>query len=152
MIQTKCSFLREVFIFSTFGSSFTSLHDNLPLCFALSINKTSKKKWKFWDWENPHSKQGFYIINPINSDRGSHRECSLKIDVLKNFVKFTGKHLCQSLYVNKVAGLRPLWTGSRTLSWLSCKSFAQHSWNLAALSKNIPSSFIYIYSLLCFSK
>ena len=30
-----------------------------------------------------------------------------KKDVLKNFTKFTGKHLCQSLFVNKVAGLRP---------------------------------------------
>ena len=27
--------------------------------------------------------------------------------VLKNFVQFTGKHLCQSLFFNKVAGLRP---------------------------------------------
>ena len=29
-----------------------------------------------------------------------------KIDVLKNFVKFTGNHLCQRLFFNKVAGLR----------------------------------------------
>ena len=27
-------------------------------------------------------------------------------NVLKNFAKFTGKHLCQSLFLNKVAGLR----------------------------------------------
>ena len=27
--------------------------------------------------------------------------------VLKNFAKFTGKHLCQSLFFNKVEGLRP---------------------------------------------
>ena len=27
--------------------------------------------------------------------------------VLENFAKFTGKHLCQSLFFNKVAGLRP---------------------------------------------
>ena len=26
---------------------------------------------------------------------------------LENFTKFTGKHLCQSLFFNKVAGLRP---------------------------------------------
>ena len=25
--------------------------------------------------------------------------------VLRNFIKFTGKHLCQSLFFNKVAGL-----------------------------------------------
>ena len=29
-----------------------------------------------------------------------------KKDVLGNFTKFTGKHLCQSLFFNKVAGLR----------------------------------------------
>ena len=27
--------------------------------------------------------------------------------VLRNFAKFTGKHLCQSLFFNKVANLRP---------------------------------------------
>ena len=31
-----------------------------------------------------------------------------KLCVLKNFVKFTGKQLCQSLLFNKVAGLRPV--------------------------------------------
>ena len=31
----------------------------------------------------------------------------LKKGVLRNFTKFTGKHLCQSLFFNKVAGLRP---------------------------------------------
>ena len=30
-----------------------------------------------------------------------------EIGVLKNFAKFTGKHLCQSLFFNKVTGLRP---------------------------------------------
>ena len=31
----------------------------------------------------------------------------MKKGVLRNFTKFTGKHLCQSLFFNKVAGLRP---------------------------------------------
>ena len=31
----------------------------------------------------------------------------LKKGVLRNFVKFTGKHLCQILFLNKVVGLRP---------------------------------------------
>ena len=30
-----------------------------------------------------------------------------KKGVPRNFVKFTGKHLCQSFFLNKVAGLRP---------------------------------------------
>ena len=39
--------------------------------------------------------------------RSSHRRCSVKKCVLRNFAKFTGKHLCQRLFFNKVAGLRP---------------------------------------------
>ena len=33
----------------------------------------------------------------------SHRRCSERRGVLRNFAKFTGKHLCQSLFFNKVA-------------------------------------------------
>ena len=33
-----------------------------------------------------------------------------KKGVLRNVTKFTGKHLCQSLFFNKVAGLRPIKT------------------------------------------
>ena len=31
----------------------------------------------------------------------------MKEGVLRNFTKFTGKHLCQPLFFNKVTGLRP---------------------------------------------
>ena len=36
--------------------------------------------------------------------RSSHRRCSVRKAVLENFAKFTGKHLCQSLFFNKVLG------------------------------------------------
>ena len=36
--------------------------------------------------------------------RSSHQRCSVKKGVLRNFAKFTGKHLCQSLFFNEVAG------------------------------------------------
>ena len=39
--------------------------------------------------------------------RRSHPEVFRKKSVLKNFAKFSGKHLCQSLFFNEVAGLRP---------------------------------------------
>ena len=42
-----------------------------------------------------------------NSSRSSRPEVSCKKGVLRNFTKFTGKHLCQRLFFNKVAGLRP---------------------------------------------
>ena len=38
--------------------------------------------------------------------RSSHLRCSVRKGVLRNFAKFTSKHLCQSLFFNKVAGLR----------------------------------------------
>ena len=39
--------------------------------------------------------------------RSSRPEVFRRKGVLRNFAKFTGKHLCQSLFFNKVAGLRP---------------------------------------------
>ena len=39
--------------------------------------------------------------------KSSRPEVFCKNDVLKPFAKFTGIHLCQSLFFNKVAGLRP---------------------------------------------
>ena len=35
-----------------------------------------------------------------------HQRCSVKKCVLRNFAEFTEKHLCQSLFFNKVSGLR----------------------------------------------
>ena len=43
----------------------------------------------------------------LSSFRSSHWRCSVRKGVLRNFAKFTGKLLCQSLFFNKVAGLRP---------------------------------------------
>ena len=42
-----------------------------------------------------------------NIFRSSRPEVFCKKVFLRNFVKFTGKHPCQSLFFNKVAGLRP---------------------------------------------
>ena len=39
--------------------------------------------------------------------RSSHQRCFVRKDVLRNFTKLTGKHLCQSLFFNKVADLKP---------------------------------------------
>ena len=39
--------------------------------------------------------------------RNSRHEVFCKKGALGNFAKFTGKHLRQSLFFNKVAGLRP---------------------------------------------
>ena len=39
--------------------------------------------------------------------RSSRPEVFCKKGLLRNFAKFTRKHLCHSLFFNKVAGLRP---------------------------------------------
>ena len=46
-------------------------------------------------------------MNLVLSSRSSYRSCSITKDVFRNFAKFTAKHLCQSFFFNKVAGLSP---------------------------------------------
>ena len=48
----------------------------------------------------------FYNVKTFASSC-SHRRCSVEIGPLEKFTKFTGKHLCQSLFLHKVADLRP---------------------------------------------
>ena len=46
----------------------------------------------------------FYTIHSkLVKTRSSHWWCSLRKGVLRKFGKFTGKHLCQNLYFDKVA-------------------------------------------------
>ena len=51
--------------------------------------------------------------------RSSHQRCSIKKGVLRIFARFTGKHLCRSLFFNKVAGLRPATLLKKRL-WRRC--------------------------------
>ena len=48
--------------------------------------------------------------------RSIHPEVFYEKSALRNFEKFTGKHLCQSLFFNKVAGLRPVSLLKKTLA------------------------------------
>ena len=43
----------------------------------------------------------------MSNFKSSNQRCSIKKGALKNFAKFTRKHLCQSLFFDKVVGLRP---------------------------------------------
>ena len=49
--------------------------------------------------------------------KSSQQRCSVKKGVLRNFAKFTGKHLCQNLFFNKVAG--GAWTPPGDCFWLT---------------------------------
>ena len=43
-----------------------------------------------------------YISDEKRMFRSSYQKCSIKKGVLRNFAKFTGKYLCQSLFVIKL--------------------------------------------------
>ena len=45
----------------------------------------------------------FPVPNTLVKGRSSHWRCFVRKGVLRNFARFTGKHLCQSLYFNKFA-------------------------------------------------
>ena len=55
----------------------------------------------------------------VSEGRSSRPEVFCKKGVLRNIAKFTGRHLCQSLFFNKDAGLRPATLLKKSL-WHRC--------------------------------
>ena len=56
-------------------------------------------------------KKCFFFLGSEGEDSSSEavaQRCFVRKGVLRNFAKFTGKHLCQSLFSNKVTGLPPV--------------------------------------------
>ena len=68
----------------------------------------------------------FYLVffKPL-MHRSSHRRCFIKEGILKNLAKFTEKHLCWSLFFNKVSDLSllKLQTPTQVHSCKFCKIF-----------------------------
>ena len=62
-----------------------------------------------------------HIGKKHGQDRSSHPRCSVREGVLRNFAKFTEKHLCQSLFFNKVARLRPATLKETLAQVFSCE-------------------------------
>ena len=62
---------------------------------------------------------GFFSETKSIPCRSCHSDLFCQKGVLKNFAKFTGKHLCQSLLSNKVADLRTAALLNKRL-WNSC--------------------------------
>ena len=91
--------------------SFANYSTYIVKIFGLNLALT----FPIWHYNNnlPKTLYG-YIYFPLfpNIDlfshifyRSSHRRCSVKKGVPKNFTKLTGKKRCWSLFFNKVAGL-----------------------------------------------
>ena len=78
------------------------------------------------------------ILFQMRNSRSSRPKVFCKKGVLRNFTKFTGKHLCQSLFFNNVAGLRPatllkkgLWRRCfpvNFVKFLRTPFFTEHLW------------------------
>ena len=68
---------------------------------------------------NSSSEAAIKIYFSISLFRSSRTEVFCKKIVLRNFAKFTGKHLCQGLFFNKVAGLTPTTLFKKRL-WRRC--------------------------------
>ena len=75
------------------------------------------------------------------------------IKFIRNFAKLTGKHLCQSLLFNKVAGLRPATLLKEALAQVfSCQFceiskntfFTEHLWTTASVFGWFSFYFIYV--------
>ena len=75
--------------------------------------------------------------------RSSHQRYAVRKGVLRNFAKFTGKHLRQSLYFNRVAGHACNFIKIETLAQVLCCEFCkiskntffiEHVWASASLS------------------
>ena len=68
------------------------------------------------------------------SFKSSHWMCSVKKGALKNFPKFTGKHLFQSLFFKKVAGLPAILLERRL--WYRCFPVNFANFSRATFSQN----------------
>ena len=92
-MQLLTSIIDTFLVWETYYSVFHIVFHNKEL--KLLLKSLIKFRWRNCD---------HYIISQ-RFFRSSLQRCSMKKGVLRNVSKFTVKHLCQSLFFNKVAGL-----------------------------------------------
>ena len=89
--------------------------------------------------------------------RSSRPDVFCKKSVLRSFAKFTGKYMCQSLFFNKVTGLRPatlfkkkLWHRCFSVNFLKFlrRHFLQNTFERLILKENNLHNFV----LVCLSQ
>ena len=84
------------YVVSTFKPRLTIPISNIN-CFNTRIKGLNYRKW-IYEYSTLVYKSSFILF------RSSHRSCSVKKGVLRNFA-FTGKRLCQRFFFNKVPDL-----------------------------------------------
>ena len=72
------------------------------ISFSMVIQKNNASDVNDVDIGCHELKTTLFVIALFLRDRSSRPEVFCKKVVLRNFSKFTGKHLCQSLFFNKV--------------------------------------------------
>ena len=142
---------------------FIGLHSLLPEA-ATKVEVFCKKRCSYFEEHLPktifamHTHHSLLLIRftlysaPSSSSsllllRGGSLEMFYKKGVLRYFAKFTGKHLCQSLDFNKIAGLRPatllrkrLWNRYfpvNIMKFLRTPFVTEHLWWLLLTTVNI---------------
>ena len=119
-VLTTHNIQSQYFGFSTFAST-KNLHYYLPVIIFLILKYgvDTKAIVNLFSYK----KEGSYFCRKILFTlRSSHRWCSVKKGVLSNFAKFTGKHLCQSFFFNKVIKKE---TGTGVFLWI-LRNFSEH--------------------------
>ena len=99
----NCIMRLNIYSTEIFWLIFVSRENEKPSCFTLCFDLLPKPQLAELNAICNILKQ--YVIS---YSRSSHRRCSVRKGVLRNFAKLTGKHLCQRLLFNKVAGLTTL--------------------------------------------
>ena len=92
-----CNLIKEETLAKVFSCEFCAISKNTFFTEQLRT-AVSTKNLKFEKAAEIFSNA--YVCMPL---RSSHQGCSVRKSALRNFAKFTGKHLCQNLFFNKVA-------------------------------------------------
>ena len=116
---------------------------NIRSCYEKLIHYLFKKQF------SEMKKKKEKIRNRANFG-SSRQRCSIKKGVLKNFTTFTGKHLCLSLFFNK---LGCFWkqTGTR---WLFLDTDRNRVWILLIFLnlKSVKTCFIVVVRYYCYKR
>ena len=138
--------LKDTILFALSRVSSTSWKKLIKRRQNLSLQSTSPIK--FYQPEEDPSK-----------GRSSRPEVFCKKGVFRKFAKFKGKHLCQRLFFNKVAGMRPATLLKKNL-WYRCfplnfakflrtPFFTEHLWWLLLKVSNLGRGCWMLYMFSC---
>ena len=100
-LQRGCSSVNMLHIFRTPFHKSTSGGLLLIFIFLFLLNNSSLSELSGLEWFDES-----FGKSKRCSNRNSRPQVFCKKGVLRNLIKFTGKHLYRSLFFNKVAGLR----------------------------------------------